>query len=533
MTDSILRASPATASLALVILLAGISLPSVASAQTAEERLTALENALAERKAEIANLEGQVKALRKELSPSPTVASSDECSIDTAVDRGKIFDRTDTINRCTDLAMNPGKATTTSTPPADAGRGSETGQKVDRIDRRGFAGRVDATGDSTEATLQYTTSSAFRRLLSPKVRGGEARQQIVSRDWTFGIRGEVDKGEKRARLGSLNELQSGIRGFIKFGQHYFVPESRSTVLARAEKKFPAQAAACKAEKATKPDLDCDGGGLLAWMFDRDADKNGMFARPDSVSAYNDVYWASGYEKPVYGWGFDVSLGRPKFTYFPFATTTITDPFNPSETKTVIDPSQFPADFASQTVKDETHLNWTVGGYAYLHGSSDGGPVFLPPDFFSWSAGTTLIGSVTYKHEWAIDEDFKDLTICPAPAAGATFVDPFLCAKGLNGAAPAKDPGFVFGIEMRQMIDSPWFRVLPPLGISAKYTYQTSNGRNGLEVPLYFATDKDGALTGGLRFAREWGGTKADGSPFKTDSQLGIFFGASFDVHGGK
>ncbi|HEX8223081.1 MAG TPA: hypothetical protein VF605_04595 [Allosphingosinicella sp.] len=538
MKNAIRRASPAALPLAVAILLGSVSLPSAASAQTAEERLTALEKALAEKKGEIAKLDGQVQALRRDMGlsqpaapPSTPLASSNiaseapaaeehECSLESANGRAREFSRDD-LNYCPRLALT-----------ADEGGQFRAGRVADR---RGFRGRINATGDSTEATLEFTTTTSSRFLRST-ADDPAAGQRIVSKDYTFGIRGPVEDGKKSARLGNLDEIQGGVNGYLRFSRNTFLAEDKADVLTRGDEKLsPLQDTCKKDDDWTKSNLAnadrCSGLLLYRWIFEKDPKKGG-FLHPEAVEAYNAVYWSAPKDShPVRGLGFEVGAGRPKFEYYPFATKEVEDPFQPGKMKTVIDPDAFPADFYAKRTKNDSRYNFSLRGFGYVHGNRSHNPFDGLPNLFAWSAGTTLIASVTYKRDWNIRKEFKDLEICPIPKPGVSFTDGLLCRK-INAAAPEIEKGFVIGGQIRQQIEPGW-RFLPPIGIDAKLTHQTWNGRYGLEVPIYFASDKDGALNGGLRLGGEWGGTNDDGTPFESDWSIGIFFGTTFDLHGGK
>jgi hypothetical protein len=540
MKDSIRPASPATLPLALAILLGGVSLPSVASAQTLEQRLSALEDALARKKGEIAELEGQVQTLRRDLGvkpapvappvqpdPASALASAAPagdlplCSLETGPGREKQFIPLE-MKRCAKQAL-----------AADSG--GKVGRPREAADRRGFNGKIDASGDSTEATLQYTTTTLGRYMMR-KMDDPYSGQRIVSNEYTIGIRGPIEDGKKSARLGNLDQIQGGVNGFLKFSRNYHRAEDRPVVLTRGDEKLPPLQEACKKDEAwTKGHLGdadrCSGVSFYRWIFEKDPEKGG-FLHPDAVDAYNAVYWSAAKDSyPVRGFGFELGAGLPKFTYYPFVTKKVEDPTEPGEMKTVIDPEAFPADFYAKRTKDDAKYNFSLRGFGYVHGSKDHNPFDGLPNLFAWSAGTTLIGSVTYKRDWSIRKEFKDLEICPVAKPGVSFTDGLLCRK-INAAAPEHEKGLVLGGEFRQRIDPRW-RFLPPIGINAKITHQTWNGRYGLEVPIYIASDKDGALNGGLRFGHEWGGTNEDGTPFEAESIFGIFFGTTFDLHGGR
>jgi hypothetical protein len=502
------RRPHAPLSFTLAILLSGVSLPSTAAAQSAEERLSALERALTDKKGELTAMEAEVHALRRELggptsAPVPPAMSDDTagCSLDTLQGREAIFEDP---NACTRPAL--------AAPNLPASAGVPLPGRV--LDRRGFTGILGASGDSTLATLKYTTTTTTR--IFPK---DFSYQRVRTRAYSFGGRATLDQGTKNGRIGTLDALTGGLALFAGFSQNYYPIEDRGVVLQRAEKAYKAGKEACEADaKKTKADpvIACAGQMLINWMF---AGDEGAFARKDQVAAFNSAFWGSAQAVPQHGFGFEVEFARPVFDYYAFATKMVADPFNPGATKKVIAPELFPSDFAANSTKGDERYNLAGKVFGYRHWAMEG-----------VLNGTTVIGSLAYKRDWSIPKEFKDAVICPIPTAGQTFMAPQSCTK-INAAAPELDKGLIGGFEIRQRFN--FFRFLPPIGVAPRYTYQFARERNAIEIPVYIASDDKGALTGGFRVAHEWGGTKRDGSDWENDTVFGVFFGATFDLNGSK
>jgi len=402
-------------------------------------------------------------------------------------------------------------------------------------DRRGFTGKFVASSAASQASLEYTNMNFFRTIS----KGGE--QRINNSTFTVGVRADVDDGKKSAQLASLDSLSSGLVGKLAYGRNYYNWEERDSVLKRAKKmhgegtKQGAVNACLAAQKEQKKQnnvggggaIECTGQGLIDWMF-AFKPETGSFKNEEQVDAFNSVYWGAKEAIPRWGWGVEGEVGRPKFTYIPFETQQIADPLRPGETITVLDPAQFPVDLKTATVPKDAKLNWSLKGYAYKHWPA--GSLFNDNSgsYSSRVSGTTVIGSLAYKREWSIPKSFRDIEICPDLQPGQNFVSDVACTE-INGAEPTLEKGFVLGAEVRQLIDVT--RYLPQIGVAPRYTHSFDTDRNGFELPVYFAFDDDGKLSGGVMYSRAWGGRDSAGRDLDSENLFSIFFGTTFSLDG--
>lgn len=391
-----------------------------------------------------------------------------------------------------------------------------------------------------------------------------------------------------ATFGALDRLQSNIAGSVQFGQSYSSAEPYETVRGSFENglitfhekegwdsksNLVSNRAAEVNAKLTKACTDskeiaCSGPDLLEWVFrskawqacrlekivrkenpdfceanldkwvkhsaEFDVDDPGEFANPEALKLYNTVFWGPPPRdaEPRWGWMLRAEAARPSFNYYPFALTKVADPFKPGGTKTVIDPALFPPDFASRVTKDDARLNLALTARAFFHLSRRRTFNQLAQSarglrrFAGWSLGSTVIGSMTYKREDAIEEAFKAVKICPPASAGQAFVTEQACTA-LNIAAPRRTEGAVLAGELRQGIEPN--RFLPPTLVSGKLSYDTDTHEYGAVFPIYFAADDKGVFTGGLRVAHTWNRINGDGSHKKPETLLGVVIGASLGL----
>jgi hypothetical protein len=198
--------------------------------------------------------------------------------------------------------------------------------------------------------------------------------------------------------------------------------------------------------------------------------------------------------PEWFGGFRVEYAEPTFTYF-----ALYDPLQPN--------IPLLPDVSGTAVEDKSRTNWSVGAHAG-HG----------PD-----KSTRVEASVTYQEQHAFPKNFSDVTIC-SPISGLTISR---CSK-VNTAAPLKTEGFVLGF--RGLTQTPQRGLLPSLGFDLKLTYAFDTDQFGLDLPIYFATDKDGKLNAGVRVAVTSNGEADNGLKLPGDAKAFFFVGTSFQAH---
>jgi len=410
-------------------------------------------------------------------------------------------------------------------------------------DRRGINTVIKGSSQSSNAELKLSFDHFFR--LPPASNSDESFQRAAKSTFTVGVRAPFNKDDKtRATIGKLDELSSAVTLLASYGRAYYPPENlryrdKLGLNLRLERLYQGADGKglktdCETAKADRakllahkppeppklpPTVDCAGPGLLDWIFS--VDDAGKFRNPKAVEAYNLVLWSSPAAQPRHGWGVSGEIAKPKFNYYPFKLTDVVDAFDPAKTKTVIDPAFFPSDLSTLNVDDERHLTWSLKGFYFYH--LDGGA-----GYSQWFKGTTFKGSIAWQREYDYDDGRKDVQVCPAPAAGIPFTTDQLCRK-LNIAAPRRETGLILGGEVRQLFDPP--APFPMFAVAPRYTFNVANDRNGLDIPIYFATDDSGKFSSGFSYGWEWGGYNLDGSRKDKKSGFSIFIETKFDLNG--
>lgn len=423
-----------------------------------------------------------------------------------------------------------------------------------RVTGLGSAIAIDGAG--TTATLMLGHNWRTRATRVDTYGPHQAVEQQRVSDWSaqVGVRATVDKTDKTratiATFGSLDQLTSDVAVIAQFGRTFTTSEpwdrlsyasgialvpamtTSSLVSDRAARMQAAVGDLCRKDTGTP----CEGAALLDWIFasKSEAGEPAEFAHPDAIKLYNAVFWGPPRDAlPRFGWLVRGELSRPIFDYFPFDLIRIPDPFDPGETKTVIDPARFPADFAGRLVKGDARLNWSLSARGFFHVSRRRTLNYLSSHasalepFLGWTLGTTFVGSLAYIRNDQIEKTFKAVKVCPPATAGQAFATDQACTT-LDIAAPVRTEGVVGGIEMRQGID---LRLLPPALLAPRLTYNFDNEEFGIAAPIYFASDDKGVFTGGLRFGHVWGGKNADGTTKRPDTRIGVVFGVKIGLDG--
>ncbi len=467
-------------------------------------------------------------------------------------------------------------------------------QKINPFKSRittGIGTSISTGSTGTSAIFKIGRTQAYRKTFVGNFGRGNPnveQQRTVRSAVEFGLRADIDKGSKTtatiATFGALDRLQSNVAGFLQFGYDYSTAEPYESVKGIAgpdgvtfpevgrwtsKSSLVSNRAAVINEQLTKDcrkseETACEGADLLAWIFrskarqscrlDKkrdcsteelnafmrdtdllDADDPGEFAHPEAVKLYNTVFWGPPRDaEPRWGWMVRAEVARPRFSYFPFATTQVPDPFNPGRTRTAIDPALFPTDFGARLTTDVERINFGLTGRAFFHLSRRRSFNQIREDapwlrrFAGWTMGTTGVGSLTYKREDSIDEASRSVRICPPAVSGQAFATDQTCST-LNVAAPRRHEGVVLAGELRQGIEPN--RILPPALVAAKLSYDTDTTEYGLVVPLYFAADDKGIFTGGLRVAHTWNRRNADGTRREPETVVGVVIGASLGLNG--
>lgn len=104
-------------------------------------------------------------------------------------------------------------------------------------------------------------------------------------------------------------------------------------------------------------------------------------------------------------------------------------------------------------------------------------------------------SVKFEHQ-RVYEDADQATVCPAPTSDPSVV----CMTGALGP-PKRDDKDILSLEIRQ-------RFAGHYGVAATASYDFSNEKFGIDVPVYLISGGD--YSGGVRVAYKWSGEDEDG-----------------------
>lgn len=397
------------------------------------------------------------------------------------------------------------------------------------LDRRGVTIQLSASGSSTEATIQLADKANYRRIRTVEVDGVEGKRVLESqRPWQLGYKigikaansGRVfgvGERDSNRRVGDLDRLDEKVTlvGGLSFG--VFPREPASKFEGRATEMYEAAKRACLAEQASgsaEYPSTCVGDDLPKWIFES---KNGSYAHAEHVEAFNKVYWGSAQAVPSYGAGYQLELGLPQYSYFPFSLTSVPNLFGGGQAATVADVRNLPARFLDGDPIRERHLTWAQSVYTFWH---------RPGDEKGWNLGTTVVLSGTHKRSYEFPSGTKDVTVCPTNDLALPAFTTQLC-QTVNIADVRRVQDVIGGIELRQHIRG--IPAIPEFGILPKFTHEFDRGRNAIDVPIYFTFDDKRKLNGGIRLAHEWGGVTIDGTDRKSKSEVSIFLGTTFDL----
>lgn len=154
----------------------------------------------------------------------------------------------------------------------------------------------------------------------------------------------------------------------------------------------------------------------------------------------------------------------------------------------------PATFASQK---QRRTSWSVAGHYTQY-------FVRTPTAFTFSAA--------YQRGY---EAAGEQLLCPANAS-----NPATQCKTARGAGPARKESLLVSAGLRHRFMAPDGTLLG-LAVAPTVTYDALHSVFGVDVPVYLVPDKEGALTGGVRF-----GYRSD----RNDKfSISVFFGAAFSL----
>lgn len=503
MTNSTHRASPVTLALALAILLGGVSLPSVASAQTTEERLKALEDAVAKKKGEIAELEGQLQVLKRDLAlptgPSPVVKAAPLTS--------------DKPENCDIVGKSPHKIMAAVNDFQAKCLGFDEWKDYDTADLN-----VQLSGSTDDAAIEIVPSYTFRWGLpqNPR-RDGRFRTSYLT--LKAGVRANLDEGKKTSTFADLSTFSSspGLTGILGFEyglsarkpyEHFRKGIAKGLIQARKE---------CLAEFAATPVYD-------PLEFKPDSEERNIVVRPHSDVAaacegkelsdwMADDERRSGYStaivQPLWGvkatsvffFGAEARYGKPEYKFFP-----LVDPANTGEPLL----SGLPAAFPEGETKRKESV-YSIKAYAGT-GFDDFGRAKIDGD---------ISASIAYRREFAYPGGTGDQQVCANTAA------PYLTCHKKNISAPYELDGWVLGARLA--FEAPRIGFFPSLGMEFKGTYALDVDQWGFQVPFYFVPDDKGKTQGGIVVGCTTAGETRNGYPLEKDCRASLFIGTEFGL----
>lgn len=376
-----------------------------------------------------------------------------------------------------------------------------------------IASRFSTTKGQSSIDLAYEFPLPRYRYLSMDKDGLWVRPMTHS--LTFGAAATIDKDNKSGNSGLIGQAGSfnddPLKFSISYGRQYY-PKSRvygqkeSDIENRAKLMVDALVAKCEAARkpvtsaftppptrgAASLPSSCTGTDLLQWAFDP--------ARADdykaNIAAYNAVFWSPPEKKlPEYGWGITPAISRQNFKYIlpaTFPAGTIVEGSDPPLLSTLLfrDKDGVKPDLGGQ---EDLRYSFEVGGYVFRH--------FAAPT--SWIDGITVKPSATVARRWSIDKAMSDVEFCALKAAATPGANNRECKK-FHIAAPEAEWAFEPALNVRARLKLP-YAYFPQLGFSPTIAFSTATDQYRLTIPAYLAADKDGVLSGGVQFSRQWGG----------------------------
>lgn len=401
------------------------------------------------------------------------------------------------------------------------------GKKVSfaRIDQP-FVSRISFSKGDEALDAQYLFPLSRRRL--PVADG----VRIITTSLGFGLSASFDSDNKNvgliARGGSFADDR--VTASITFGRQYYPSKlhrgGKGTLEEQAKGFASALVDRCKtAQKAEVTNLTtssskpagCDSLNLLDWSFDPDdAERFKM-----NVDAYNRAFWEPGEkELPEYGFGLSATVGMQNFKYIlpsEFLPGIIPDPQVPTFLSTLLAESKDGSkpDLGQQEAR---RFSPSVGGHLF----------YLLEGRWLVFDGLLIRESATLARRWDIEEKFANKEYC------ALKVGPVGECKKFNIAAPQAHVSFEPSLNLRTRIDLGFGRYGPAryfakIGLSPAITFNSHKDSYRLVVPAFLGADKDGQLTGGIQFARDFGSEDPD----ENVSVWSVFLSTPFSMDGSK
>lgn len=390
-----------------------------------------------------------------------------------------------------------------------------------------FVSRFSVAKGDEAMDAQYALPLSRRRILL------DSSARVVTSSLALGVSASFDPDNKKvgliARGGSFADDQIAVS--LTFGRQFYpsMPIHGDKGSADANAKSFANALIDRCEKALAAKQDhfgnmplkpagCEGTALLAWSFDpNDAERYKA-----NVAAYNQAFWEpSDNAIPEVGFGVTATLGTKVFKYIvpsAFTPGIVVDPLMPNLLSTLLAKSKDGSkpDLGQLEVR---RYSPSLGAYAFRRFE---GRVWL-------FDGLLVRPSATVARRWEIKEAFTDKEYC------ALKVGTIGECKKFNVAEPEANWSFEPSLNFRTQIDplgvigGSSSRYFAKVGISPTITYNSHKDSYRLVVPAYVAADKDGKLTGGVQFARDWG----NANPEKNESVWSVFLSTAFSMDGSK
>lgn len=279
--------------------------------------------------------------------------------------------------------------------------------------------------------------------------------------WTVKATAPLDEDSGRSDFVTDEGLSSDWSLSLSFN-HVSAPRSPNPAMTPAEAIAVTNAAGEACKKSGKKDCGTMASELAAWMPEADA-KN--------LFNLQEEHWTK-------AWTLGASVGRKGFKW--------RDPLTLAEAEDKHTPYSFSVQWGAKKVGGTT---WTTGWFGAI--------------------------GAEYKQEY---KDAKKAIKCLPATSGASldcYQSPY--------AKPSRDPSATLYALARKNDAIETLDV--PIGLQFKSAYDFESKVVGIEATVYFLTDKDGALNGGVRAKLQ---TKDDDPDTHDDTfTVGLFVGKSF------
>ncbi|AOF96271.1 hypothetical protein [Sphingobium sp. RAC03] len=389
-----------------------------------------------------------------------------------------------------------------------------------------FDSRISLSKGDEAIDAQYAFPLSRRR------RTTDSYVRAVTSTLSIGFSASLDPSNKKvgliARGGSFADDQLALN--FTFGRQYHPAIARfgnkGSAEAKAKSFANALIARCKAAMVAKADhfgeasqrpTGCDDVALLAWAFDpKDAERY-----KTNVAVYNEAFWDPDPNvMPEIGWGVTTMVGMKNFKYIlpnAFSPGIVIDPQTPNLLSTLLAQSK---DGSKPNLGqiEVRRISSSLGTYVFRRFEGKA-------RFFD---GLLVRPSATVARRWEIEEAFADKEYC------AIKVGTIGECKKFNTTGPEANWSLEPALNLRTQIDLGLSsygvsRYFSKIGLSPTINYNSHKDSYRLVVPAYLAADKDGKLTGGVQFARDWG----NADPNKNVSVWSVFLSTPFSMDGSK